>query len=152
MPNLSDFVPFANRAVQESSFSGLPGRGNGPADAYRHMLWAAEVTASLKNTGLSDDAAAAIARNALGLHESDLLSTPDPNPLVNPYSHQMDLQNNEIGIQVGLQAPGSYEQRVTLIRDSIFEASQASNLTVPPPDANSTGSLAPDTRTYLKIA
>lgn len=33
-----------NFASTESKVSGLPGRIDGPADAYRHILWAAELT------------------------------------------------------------------------------------------------------------
>lgn len=31
-------------SINEASFSYMPGRTNGPADAYRHILWAAELT------------------------------------------------------------------------------------------------------------
>ena len=75
MSEITDFIPFANSAIQEMGFSGLPGRVNGPADAYRHMLWAADLTASLANAGLSDFQAAAIARAALALHEIN--ASPD---------------------------------------------------------------------------
>lgn len=33
-----------NAAIRESARSGLPGRENGPADAYRHILLSAELT------------------------------------------------------------------------------------------------------------
>ena len=31
-------------AIGESVYSGMPGRENGPADAYRHIILAAELT------------------------------------------------------------------------------------------------------------
>jgi hypothetical protein len=35
-------------AADEAVESQLPGRENGPADAYRHLLWGAELTARLR--------------------------------------------------------------------------------------------------------
>lgn len=39
-----DNAPGASDSVNEAIYSGLPGRGDGPADAYRHLLWGAELT------------------------------------------------------------------------------------------------------------
>ncbi len=57
---LDDMFDIARTAANaESVSSQLPGRGNGPADAYRHILWVAEMT---RRFGES------VARNIAGLN------------------------------------------------------------------------------------
>ena len=76
-----------NLAINESVWSGLPGRSDGPADAYRHILLAAELTRTFGETQ---------ARFMLNLHEwrgNRDGQTPD--------SEAMDRHNNEIGISIG---------------------------------------------------
>lgn len=42
---LDEMFDIARRAAETESLSSqLPGRENGPADAYRHILWVAEMT------------------------------------------------------------------------------------------------------------
>jgi len=41
---IDEIDQIANMAIKEAALSNMPGRGNGPADAYRHVLLAAELT------------------------------------------------------------------------------------------------------------
>ncbi|MFQ6311574.1 XVIPCD domain-containing protein [Lysobacter capsici] len=77
----------ATDAIKESVNSGLPGRENGPADAYRHLLLSAELTRQFGET---------YARAALDFHEWDgnrVGQAVDTN--------KMDVRNNELGIALG---------------------------------------------------
>ncbi len=74
-------------AIKEALASQMPGRENGPADAYRHILLAAELTRRF-----GED----IARQILDYHEQTGNSdgqTAD--------AEAMDRRNNEIGIEIG---------------------------------------------------
>lgn len=42
-----EFNDIKRMAINEAAQSYMPGRLNGPADAYRHILWAAEPPACL---------------------------------------------------------------------------------------------------------
>src|SRR5262249_41647885 len=77
----------AKAAISEMVGSQLPGRERGPADAYRHLLWAAELTRRFGEQR---------AREILGLHEQagDLQKQ-------RPDEEAMDLHNNEIGVSIG---------------------------------------------------
>ncbi len=83
-----DEVIAARGAKNESVKSNLPGRENGPADAYRHLLWLAELT-RLYGTD--------IARLAGQLHEATDRGA-------SAAVRAMDLHNNETGIAIGRQA------------------------------------------------
>jgi Domain of unknown function (DUF6973) len=77
-------------ASTESMKSNLPGRENGPADAYRHLLWAGELTRRFGERR---------ARQILGAHEIEgkiFGQSAD--------AEQMDRHNNEIGIALGKRA------------------------------------------------
>lgn len=78
----------ARAAISEMVGSQLPGRERGPADAYRHILWAAELTRRFGEQR---------AREILGLHEQagDLKGNQTQD------EGAMDLHNNEIGVSVG---------------------------------------------------
>lgn len=96
--SFSDFATggIASDAIFESVYSNLPGRENGPADAYRHILLAAELTRRYGE---------AYARAALGFHEWDGNREGQL-----PASEAMDRHNNEIGIEIGkrlAQDPGA---------------------------------------------
>jgi len=80
----------AELANCESVESQLPGRNNGPADAYRHILLAAELTRRFGE---------ACARKILEEHEEDNRRTGQT-----PDEEAMDRRNNEIGIQIGRAA------------------------------------------------
>ena len=89
-----------NKAIAESQASQLPGRENGPADAYRHMLWMAETARQY-----GPDVA-----RALGiLHELTANSRE---------ATRMDLNNNELGIVAGQNA-GSWDEIVARVRPLI---------------------------------
>ncbi|WP_230873185.1 calcium-binding protein [Xylella fastidiosa] len=77
----------ANSAIYESVWSRLPGRENGPADAYRHLLLSAELTRVLGES---------YARAALDYHERDGNRHGQM-----PASEKMDRHNNELGIAIG---------------------------------------------------
>lgn len=83
-------VGASNKAINESLHSQLPGRTDGPADAYRHILLAAELT-RLTNE--------AIARAILGGHEQT--GNADGQT---PQAENMDRRNNDIGIEIGKNA------------------------------------------------
>lgn len=68
----------------------LPGREHGPADAYRHIIWAAELTRRFGERR---------ARELLNLHEVHGQRTDQ-----RPDEMAMDGSNNEIGIQIGIGA------------------------------------------------
>lgn len=77
----------ATQAIKESVHSQLPGRNNGPADAYRHLLLSAELTRQFGES---------YARAALDFHEWDgnrAGQAADTN--------RMDEHNNELGIALG---------------------------------------------------
>ena len=78
----------------ESVGSQLPGRENDPADAYRHILWAAELTRRFGEEK---------ARKILDAHEemgsSATLNRPADRQ--SPEAEGMDRANNEIGIRIG---------------------------------------------------
>ena len=82
----------AKAAISEMVGSQLPGRERGPADAYRHLLWAAELTRRFGEER---------AREILGLHEQagDLQEQPSD-------EEAMDVHNNEIGVSLGRFARG----------------------------------------------
>jgi hypothetical protein len=77
----------ANAAQSEMVGSQMPGRERGPADAYRHILWAAELTRRF---------GAQRARRILELHEREGQQRDQP------YDEEaMDRNNNEIGLAIG---------------------------------------------------
>ncbi|CAN7590951.1 DUF6973 domain-containing protein [Polaromonas sp. LjRoot131] len=78
---LAVLTPAAKQSIQEMSYSGLPGRTDGPADAYRHLLWAAELTRRLGQP---------LARAVLDGHEfMDFGANPQ-----NAAQHAIDYHNN----------------------------------------------------------
>lgn len=77
----------ATDAIKESVNSQLPGRNNGPADAYRHVLLSAELTRQFGET---------YARAALDFHEWDGNRTGQAAD-----TNRMDEHNNELGIALG---------------------------------------------------
>jgi hypothetical protein len=90
--------------VGESVASQLPGRAVGPADAYRHILLAAELTRVF---------GAGIAWQVLREHETD----PDLGA-----DNGLDFWNNEIGIQIGMHVAakgGTWLDVVVLAREAL---------------------------------
>jgi hypothetical protein len=100
----------AEAAIQESIISQLPGRENGPADAYRHILLAAELTRRFGET---------IAREFLDQHE--LSGNADGQT---PEAEVMDRANNEIGVQIGRTAQ-SWSEVVSSARTEFGATGQA---------------------------
>ena len=78
-------------ASKESQKSKLPGREDGPADAYRHLLWSAELARRFGERR---------ARYILGAHEIDGRIRGGQSP----DAEAMDRHNNELGIAIGKQA------------------------------------------------
>ena len=78
-------------ASKESQSSKLPGREDGPADAYRHLLWAGELTRRFGERR---------ARQILGAHEIDGRIRGGQSP----DAEKMDRHNNELGIALGKSA------------------------------------------------
>lgn len=77
----------ASAAINESVYSNLPGRSDGPADAYRHVLLSAELTRRYGET---------YARLILNGHELTG-NMQDQTKEANA----MDIHNNELGIKIG---------------------------------------------------
>jgi len=77
----------ANAAQSEMVGSQMPGRERGPADAYRHILWAAELTRRFGEER---------ARQILELHEREGQQKGQPQD-----EETMDRNNNEIGTSIG---------------------------------------------------
>ena len=77
----------ANAAQSEMVGSQMPGRERGPADAYRHILWAAELTRRFGEPRT---------RQILELHEREGQLRGQPHD-----EEMMDRNNNEIGIAIG---------------------------------------------------
>lgn len=76
--------------------SQLPGRQAGPGDAYRHLIWAAELT---RRFGESQ------ARAILEAHEIQGNNSSDKDGKAqSPDEAAMDRHNNEIGIKLGKDA------------------------------------------------
>lgn len=78
-------------AIDVAIRSSLPGRIDGPADAYRHLLWAGELT---RRFGVG------VARGILNFHEITGRWSNDHSV----ESESMDRHNNELGIAMGLKA------------------------------------------------
>ena len=76
--------------INEAAQSDLPGRENGPADAYRHILLSAELTRQY-----GED----MARTILEAHEIQGRLEGQSEE-----SESMDRKNNEIGIKIGQDA------------------------------------------------
>lgn len=90
--------------IGESTASQLPGRDFGPADAYRHVLLAAELTRVY---------GANVAMGLLVDHEMERDSAAD---------NGMDFWNNDIGIQIGLHVAangGGWHDVVRLAREAM---------------------------------
>lgn len=104
----------ASQAVNESIYSYLPGREDGPADAYRHLLLSAELARTNTET---------FTRVVLATHEftgNAQDQTPDAN--------KMDEHNNELGIQLGLRLKnrpdgGSWEMVIKGARELMTNGS-----------------------------
>lgn len=77
----------AKAAQSEMVGSQMPGRERGPADAYRHILWAAELTRRFGEER---------ARQILDLHEREGQQKGQPQD-----EEAMDRNNNEIGLSIG---------------------------------------------------
>ncbi len=88
---------FAVRAAESAAVeSQLPGRRNGPADTYRHLIWSAELTRKFGEP---------VARAILDGHEVQGSASPDPNGEKQSSAEEaMDRHNNEIGIRLGKDA------------------------------------------------
>ncbi len=127
-----DYVA-ARAAISEMVGSQLPGRESGPADAYRHILWAGELTRRF-----GED----YARQLLGLHEfeGNVWGQSDEN-------NAMDTSNNEIGIQVGIGAR-TYDDVVSAAR-KVIGGSAANGLGDWEPDYDPTSTMAPHAAQWL---
>jgi hypothetical protein len=88
---------FAIRAAADESVeSQLPGRENGPADAYRHLLWGAELTGRF-----GEDTA----RRILEDHEiQGTASAMIGRDAQTPEAAAMDRHQNELSIALGRRA------------------------------------------------
>ena len=95
-------------AHHEARASNLPGRVNGPQDAYRHILVAAELTRRLGGPELA----------RAGLDLLELYGRYCTEPRQPAESEAMDRYNNEFGYQIG-QVAQSWEQVVTYARERI---------------------------------
>jgi hypothetical protein len=103
---LADIVA-SRAATTEAVVSNLPGRVNGPADAFRHLLWAGELT---RRFGSTD------ARAIVDGHEE-----PDQKNAQSMRETAMDKHNNDLGIALGREAR-SWEDVIQRSRRLIDES------------------------------
>lgn len=83
-------------AIKESADSQLPGRENGPADAYRHLLWGGELARKFGPD---------VARVLLEMHEiQGDTSRRIGLDAQSPAAAAMDRHNNEIAVAIGSAA------------------------------------------------
>lgn len=103
-----------NRIVtNEAGSANLPGKENGPQDAYRHILLSAEYTRRFGKEG---------AEILLNSHELENLFI-DGQPLANSL---MDLKNNELGESIGSNAQ-SWDEKNNGVRSCSKEKTKASD-------------------------
>lgn len=95
----------ASKAINEAGSANLPGKENGPYDAYRHLLWAAEMMRLYGEEW---------ARVYLEAHEIDGNIRQNQSP----ESEAMDRNNNEVGIGIGKNAR-SWDEVVERARRAI---------------------------------
>jgi hypothetical protein len=105
-------------AASEAVDSQLPGRENGPADAYRHLLWGAELTRRFGEV---------TARTILELHEiqgsaSTLIGLDGQTP----EAAAMDRGNNEPAIAIGKRAR-TWQQVVQGVRAFLEDSDRSGN-------------------------
>lgn len=85
-------------AGEEAWLSRLPGNHNGPADAYRHLLWSAELT---RRTGSAVAAALVTGHEVRGKWRS--IRERD-RPILSFDEESMDTHNNLLGVAIGAKA------------------------------------------------
>jgi hypothetical protein len=105
-------------ASRESQNWNLPGREDGPADAYRHLLWAGELTRRFGERR---------ARQILGAHEIDGRIRGGQSP----DAERMDRHNNELGIALGKDARNWNDviKGARTVLDAVIEAARAVSAT-----------------------
>lgn len=91
-----------------SQNSQLPGRTNGPADAYRHLIWAGELTRRYGEI---------VAGQWVALHETSIYKKPS----LDEKEHSMDNHNNLIGMQIGKQAK-NWEEVKEIAKNKIMQS------------------------------
>jgi hypothetical protein len=111
--------------VAEVANSGLPGSGDGPADAYRHLILSAEMSRKF---------GAEYTNYILNAHEN--LEHPDAATL-------MDLHNNQLGIDIGKTAT-SWKDVLQKARDVIDATSQTGVGAMWLPESAWSGSIKPE--------
>ncbi len=116
-------------ASAEAKNSGLPGNHNGPGDAYRHIMGAAEITRRFGE---------ATARVALEGHEIEGLFSGKQSL----EEAAMDRHNNEIGIGIGREAKslGEVVERAREKIDSAAEGNEGKDVPRWPPREKWNGS------------
>ena len=113
--NLKDILSTmqGNRYIDDSIEAYGTGENIGnEADAYRHLLWTAEMSRKTNPT---------IAKGISDYHEEVTLPfglLGAAHPLQSPEEKEMDLFNNKIGLQIGQQSK-SYEDTVRLAKEAI---------------------------------
>lgn len=117
----------------EAVASQLPGRERGPADAYRHILWAAEMARRFGENR---------AREILELHEQDGDAYGQP-----PDERAMDSSNNEVGIQLGMAAR-TYDDVIRAAR-KVISGSVPNGEGAWKPDYDLTSTMAPFAASWL---
>lgn len=114
-PSLNSFaIPVA---TNEALASFLPGRVNGPADAYRHIVWVAEMTRRM-----GPDTAGSLAelheiQGQMSATRRDMLGQ-GRDVINDSAATAMDRRNNLLGISIGLQAT-SFEDVLRLSREAM---------------------------------
>ena len=104
-------------ATREAEVSGLPGRVNGPADAYRHVVWVAEMTRRLGPNNAARFAEFHELRGSMSASiREGFGSAGDLKDLA--AATAMDRRNNLLGVAIGQEAR-SFEDVLVLARRAI---------------------------------
>lgn len=104
-------------ATLEAEASGLPGRVNGPADAYRHIVWVAEMTRRMGPNGAhsyaefhewTGQASGSLAERTGSRREDKDLAA----------ASAMDRRNNLLGVTIGQRAR-TFDEVLAMARQAI---------------------------------
>jgi hypothetical protein len=104
-------------STTEAKASFLPGRVNGPADAYRHIVWVGEMTrrlgpnmaGSLSDLHETQGQASALRRDMMGQGRD---------PINDAAATAMDRRNNLIGVSIGQRAR-TFDDVLSMARETI---------------------------------
>ncbi|TAH34016.1 MAG: hypothetical protein EYC62_05795 [Alphaproteobacteria bacterium] len=99
----------SDAALKAAINSQLPGRANGPADAYRHLIWAGELTRRYGEN---------LAVLGVNLHETSVYKKGSKEE----EQHKIDNHNNKLGVEIGKKAK-TWEEVKEMAKEKISRSS-----------------------------